>query len=74
MTRVLPMSASTVFARNRTQAVRLPAKLRFSDSIRKVEVRALGNERIIALARSSRIAKCSEPCCNTCLIPKSPSM
>jgi antitoxin VapB len=44
------MSASTVFANNRTQAVRLPAELRFPDSVKKVDVRAVGNERIIAPA------------------------
>lgn len=42
------MSTSTVFTNNRTQAVRLPAELRFPDNIRKVDVRAVGNERIIA--------------------------
>lgn len=44
------MSASTVFTNNRTQAVRLPAELRFPDHVRKVDVRAVGNERIIAPA------------------------
>ena len=44
------MSTSTVFTNNRTQAVRLPAELRFPDHIRKVDVRAVGNERIIAPA------------------------
>lgn len=44
------MSASTVFTNNRTQAVRLPAELRFPDSVKKVDVRAIGNERIIAPA------------------------
>lgn len=42
------MPASTVFTNNRTQAVRLPAELRFPDSIKKVDVRAVGQERIIA--------------------------
>ncbi|MDP2810482.1 MAG: type II toxin-antitoxin system VapB family antitoxin [Rhodocyclaceae bacterium] len=42
------MTISTVFTNNRTQAVRLPAELRFPDSVKKVEVRALGQERIIA--------------------------
>jgi len=44
------MVTSTVFTNNRTQAVRLPAELRFSDDIRQVNVRALGNERIISPA------------------------
>lgn len=42
------MATSTVFTNNRTQAVRLPAELRFSDDIKQVNVRALGNERIIS--------------------------
>jgi antitoxin VapB len=44
------MATSTVFTNNRTQAIRLPAKLRFPDSVKKVEVRAVGQERIIAPA------------------------
>ncbi|MDP2431164.1 MAG: type II toxin-antitoxin system VapB family antitoxin [Pseudomonadota bacterium] len=44
------MTTSTVFTNNRTQAVRLPAEARFPDSIKKVEVRVLGQERIIAPA------------------------
>lgn len=44
------VSTSTVFTNNRTQAVRLPADLRFPESVKKVEVRAVGNERIIAPA------------------------
>lgn len=42
------MTTSTVFTNNRTQAVRLPAELRFPDDIKQVNVRAIGNERIIA--------------------------
>ncbi len=41
------MTTSTVFTNNRTQAVRLPAELRFSDDVKQVNVRAVGNERII---------------------------
>lgn len=44
------MTTSTVFTNNRTQAVRLPAELRFPDSVKKVEVRQIGQERIIAPA------------------------
>ncbi|MCX8086578.1 MAG: antitoxin [Rhodocyclaceae bacterium] len=44
------MASSTVFTNNRTQAVRLPAELRFPASVKKVEVRAVGQERIIAPA------------------------
>jgi antitoxin VapB len=40
--------ASTVFINNRTQAVRLPAELRLPGEIKRVDVRARGNERIIA--------------------------
>lgn len=41
------MTTSTVFTNNRTQAVRLPADLRFSDDVKQVNVRVVGNERII---------------------------
>lgn len=47
------MAISTVFTNNRTQAVRLPAEMRFPDSIKKVEVRVAGLERIIAPAAAS---------------------
>lgn len=46
------MTSSTVFINNRSQAVRLPAELRFPDSVKKVDVRVIGNERIIAPADS----------------------
>jgi antitoxin VapB len=44
------MSSSTIFTNNRSQAVRLPADARFPDSVRKVEVRVVGLERVIAPA------------------------
>lgn len=47
------MATSTVFSNNRTQAVRLPAEMRFPDSVKKVEVRVSGHERIIAPAESA---------------------
>ncbi|MDD2699614.1 MAG: type II toxin-antitoxin system VapB family antitoxin [Sideroxydans sp.] len=47
------MSITTVFTNNRTQAVRLPAEMRFPDSVKKVEVRSNGQERIISPATSS---------------------
>lgn len=47
------MTISTVFNNNRTQAVRLPAEMRFPDSVKKVEVRVAGQERIIAPAHSA---------------------
>ena len=47
------MTTSTVFTNNRTQAVRLPAEMRFPDSVKKVEVRVVGQERIIAPAEQA---------------------
>lgn len=47
------MSTSTVFINNRTQAVRLPADMRLPEDVKKVSVRALGKERIIAPLESS---------------------
>ncbi len=41
------MTISTVFSNNRTQAVRLPAELRFPESVKKVEVIALGRSRLV---------------------------
>lgn len=42
------MTTSTIFSNNRTQSVRLPADMRFPASVKKVEVRVVGQERIIA--------------------------
>ena len=42
------MSIGTVFLNNRTQAVRLPLDVRLPEGVHKVEIRARGNERIIA--------------------------
>lgn len=42
------MTISSVFTNNRSQAVRLPAELRLPDNVKKVDVRAKGNERIIS--------------------------
>lgn len=47
------MTTSTVFTNNRTQAVRLPADMRFPEGVRKVDVRAVGQERIIAPAEQA---------------------
>ncbi len=41
------MSTGTVFVNNRTQAVRLPSDVRLPEGVRKVEIRAKGQERII---------------------------
>ena len=42
------MITATVFENNKTQAVRLPVAVRFPDSVKKVAVRTLGQERIIS--------------------------
>ena len=42
------MTTTTVFTNNRSQAIRLPAKLRLPDTVKKVEVRARGQDRIIS--------------------------
>jgi antitoxin VapB len=42
------MSIGTVFVNNRTQAVRLPLDVRLPQGVYKVDIRARGNERIIA--------------------------
>ena len=47
------MAQSTVFLNNRSQAVRLPAEARFPDSVKKVEVRVVGVDRIISPVGSS---------------------
>ena len=41
------MAITTVFTNNRSQAIRLPAELRLPDSVKRVDVRARGCERII---------------------------
>jgi antitoxin VapB len=47
------MPIGTVFTTNRTQAVRLPAETRFPDTVKHVEVRVVGCERIIAPANAA---------------------
>ncbi len=42
------MTATTVFTNNRSQAIRLPANLRLPDTVKRVDIRARGCERIIA--------------------------
>lgn len=44
------MATSSVFTNNRTQAVRLPVELRLPEGVKRVNVRARGNERIISIA------------------------
>jgi antitoxin VapB len=43
-----PVSITTVFTNNRSQAVRLPADARLPDDVKKVQVRARGLDRIIS--------------------------
>jgi antitoxin VapB len=42
------MATGSVFVNNRTQAVRLPAEARFPDSVKKVTVRVIGQDRILS--------------------------
>jgi antitoxin VapB len=42
------MPTGSVFETNRTQAVRLPAETRFPAGVKRVTVRVMGPERIIA--------------------------
>jgi antitoxin VapB len=42
------VAITKLFLSNRSQAVRIPAELRLPDTVKEVEVRACGQERIIA--------------------------
>ena len=42
------MSIASVFTNNRTQAVRLPSHLRLPENVKRVQVRAVGQDRIIS--------------------------
>ena len=42
------MTIASVFINNRSQAVRMPADLRLPEGVKRVQVRALGSERIIS--------------------------
>ena len=42
------MAITTVFVNKGTQAVRIPKDMRLPEGVQKVEIRARGNERIIA--------------------------
>ena len=42
------MSIGSVFINNRTQAVRLPAESRFPDTVKKVAVRVVGQDRVLS--------------------------
>ena len=41
------MQEAAIFMTNKSQAVRLPASVRFADNVKKVVVRVVGNERIL---------------------------
>jgi antitoxin VapB len=47
------MTQATIFTNNRTQAVRLPVGTRFPDSVKKVTVRVVGQDRVISPVGSS---------------------
>ena len=47
------MVTTTIFNNNRTQAVRLPTETRFPQGVHKVDVRVVGQERILAPADSA---------------------
>ena len=47
------MSKGSVFTNNRTQAVRLPLDTRFPDSVKQVEVRVVGPDRILSPVKKS---------------------
>lgn len=42
------MIEASIFMTNRSQAVRLPAEVRFDNDVKKIAVRILGNERILS--------------------------
>ena len=42
------MATGSVFENNRTQAVRIPAEMRFAAEVRKVTVRAVGSDRVLS--------------------------
>lgn len=47
------MATGTIFNNNRTQAVRLPAEVRFPDNVKKVSVVAVGRSRLLVPAGES---------------------
>jgi antitoxin VapB len=42
------MATGSIFINNRTQSVRLPAETRFPDTVKKVTVRVLGQDRVLS--------------------------
>ena len=51
------VAITKLFLSNRSQAVRIPADLRLPDSVKEVEVRACGQERIIAARVREELVK-----------------
>lgn len=47
------MAQGSVFTNNRSQAIRLPAEMRFPENVKKVRVRAVGKDRIISPAENT---------------------
>jgi antitoxin VapB len=47
------MAQGSVFKNNRTQAVRLPAEMRFPDYVKKVMVMVVGKDRILSPSEHS---------------------
>ena len=44
------MTNTTLFTNNRSQAVRMPADARFPESVKKVDVRVVGPDRVVSPA------------------------
>jgi antitoxin VapB len=42
------MATGSIFINNRTQSVRLPAETRFPETVKKVTVRVMGQDRILS--------------------------
>lgn len=42
------MATGSVFVNNRTQAVRIPSETRFPETVKKVTVRVVGQDRILS--------------------------
>ena len=47
------MPTGSVFVNNRTQAVRLPAETRFPDDVKQVNVRVVGQDRVLSPVTNS---------------------
>lgn len=42
------MATGSIFVNNRTQAVRLPSETRFPETVKKVTVRVVGQDRVLS--------------------------